>query len=122
MVDNTTARAGALRGGDEVMVFGDKAALPQLREVGDIVRLHRVKVRTKACVRGGGHARSSCVSALKCERRLHTCACIAACATQVDRYQNRPSFVVKLNRPSSLALFSRSEARRPTHTHALLVL
>ena len=50
IVDNTTARSGALRGGVEVMVFGDKDSLPHLREVGDIIRLHRVKARARVRV------------------------------------------------------------------------
>jgi hypothetical protein len=51
IVDNTTARSGALRSGVEVMVFGgDKASLPHLRQVGDIVRLHRVKARARVRV------------------------------------------------------------------------
>ncbi|KAK9811666.1 hypothetical protein WJX72_008016 [[Myrmecia] bisecta] len=35
---------GSLQGGVEVLVFGAEAALPRLRKIGDIIRLHRISV------------------------------------------------------------------------------
>jgi hypothetical protein len=93
----------------EVVLFGGKDQLPQPREVGDIIRLHRVKARGSL----GRAARRRCVASVALRTLLAFDGALPCCALrpQVDRYKERPSFVAKLLRPTSFALFSRSGVR-----------
>jgi hypothetical protein len=40
----------------DLLLFGERHHLPSVREVGDIVRLHRVKVRDRAALQQSAHA------------------------------------------------------------------
>lgn len=91
----------------EVVLFGGKDQLPQPREVGDIIRLHRVKARGSP----GRGARRRCGASAAREPPFDGALLRCAAHAQVDRYKERPSFVAKLLRPTSFALFSRSGVR-----------
>ncbi len=45
LVDPSTQQTPGLEDGIDFILFGAEAALPRVQRAGDIIRLHRVKVR-----------------------------------------------------------------------------
>jgi hypothetical protein len=104
--DSTARRTDALRAGIEVVVFGAKGSLPRTHDVGDIIRLHRVKARVlPTALRAHG------VSMRLRVPRAGRETLALRLLPQVDWYNGRPQFVAQLKKQAAFVLFSRTAAR-----------